>query len=455
MSDDLSTLEEIRKTFLKRFEEISTGYHALGEEVQRAYFASDAQQARPASAMTFRNFLQGKTTLRDPTGLLLYFQVLGATPGEMKRIRVALQQEVDRRLAAPSQQQALKAFQDNALATMPYSRAVAEAEAATRFERSTAAPIASVSPLQYLLGPAGKKEAGDDPRSWGLLQHMQALAEYLEQLELRLQDDFASLPPRATRKRRRAAAAGVREAANAYTAYLLARPEVVELLLSSRRYILHGPMPERERQAAIASVQRTTRALYHCFERFAQEVVMDGDRKQLCRTPDGEIALETVAERLIGINHTFYVSVVLGSTGTGAAFLATQKARREFAGESLRGEPTWSFSHERLVRSHEEALARANAMLEANARVRYGELRQVFDDQAAEARALYFAVWERDYAPRIVREAGTLLAAELHARTLLSDSAVVAFYKRLLTSREGKELQRAAYEEPMYEAPVA
>jgi len=77
--EDFTTLDGIREAFLARFQAAGTGYHTLGEQVLRKYFAAESQYPRPASAMTFRNFLQERTTLRDPTGLLLYFETLGAT----------------------------------------------------------------------------------------------------------------------------------------------------------------------------------------------------------------------------------------------------------------------------------------------------------------------------------------------------------------------------------------
>src|SRR5690349_8680936 len=95
-AEDLSTLDGIREAFLARFAAADIGYHTLGEQVLRMYFAAASQHAKPASAMTFRNFLQDRTTLRDPTGLLLYFEALGASEDELRRIRATLLQEVDR-----------------------------------------------------------------------------------------------------------------------------------------------------------------------------------------------------------------------------------------------------------------------------------------------------------------------------------------------------------------------
>lgn len=442
--DDLSTLDAIRATFLARFQARGTGFHTLGEQVLRTHANSQAPLARPASAMTFRNFLQGRTTLRDPTGLLLYFEALGATSDEMRKIRGVLLQEVDRRLAAPGHDAALRAFRDTELNDMPYSRALAECEAATRFEQSIAAPIAAVSPTQYLIGnPTAAAE--DGTRSWGMLQHVRAFKDFLEALELRLQDEFAAVSASDTKKRQWLAAAGVREIGTAYASYMLQYPDLPELLMSQRRYLLHGPMPERERLLAVEAVQRMVTSMYHPFERFAQEVVLGGDKKQLCRTPDGEIALEIVGNRLFGIGLMFYVITALGSTGTGAFFVASQRARREFAGEPLRGPGVWSEHHEALLQGHEAALHAATDMLEHNPRVPYGDLKAVFDKEQLDARAHLLAVWERDYAPSFAREAGVLMATELHHRGLLSDSALASFFKFFLTSSEGKRLQEARY----------
>lgn len=441
---DLSSLEAIRQAFLARFQASNVGYHALGEQVLRTHAASSELLARPASAMTFRNFLQGRTTLRDPTGLLLYFEALGASADEMRRIRAVLLQEVDRRLAAPGADAALRAFRDTELAAMPYSRAVAECEAATRFEQSIGAPIAAVSPTQYLLGTPGSADAAE-PRSWGMLQHVRAFSEFLQGLELRLQDDFAAVSPGDTKKRQWLAAAGVREVGTAYATYMLDFPELPELLMSQRRYLLNGPIPERERQEAMDAVQRMVQNMYHPFERFAQEVVLGGDKKKLCKTPDGQIALEVVGNRLFGIGLMFYVVAALGSSGTGAFFVASQRARREFAGEPLEGPAVWSEHHEALIRNHEAALHTANRMLEDNPRVRYGELRAVFDTEQAALRTHLLGVWEADYAPHFAREAGVLTATELHHRGLLSDSALATFFKAYLSSSEGKRLQEARY----------
>lgn len=449
--EDLTTLDGVRAAFLARFQAAGIGYHALGEQVLRRYFAAESQLPRPASAMTFRNFLQERTTLRDPTGLLLYFEALGASDDEMRRIRATLQQEIDRRLAAPAQDVALRAFRDTELEDMPYTRALAECEAATRFEQSVAAPIASLSPTQYLLGTPNGPGGPEDPRNWGMLQHCQALLDFLEAVELRLQDHFAAVPASDGKKRKWHAAAGVREISTAYVRYLIEHPELAERLMSQRRYLLQGPMPERERRLAVAVVQRIVRCLYHPYERFAQAVVLEGERGQLHRTPDGEIALEIVGNRLFGVGLTFFMTTVLGSSGTGAFFVASQVARREFAGEELSGPAVWSEHHEALIREHERALSEANTMLEANSRVRYGELKAIFDRQSSAAKAHHIAVFEQDGAGTFVRDAGTQLASEFHHRGLLSDGSLLSFLKQFLTTAEGQKLHDAKYDVPLFE----
>src|SRR5262249_8271372 len=155
-----------------------------------------------------------------PTGLELYFDALGATAPEMKQIRTTLQRELDRRVAASSQQVALRAFNENELEGMPYSQALAEVEAVTRFEESISAPIAHVAPLHDLPGPDAAPEANADPRRWGLLHHLEALYAYLQDLELRMQDDLAAIPRRSTTARQIQAAADVREMMSAYAHWL-------------------------------------------------------------------------------------------------------------------------------------------------------------------------------------------------------------------------------------------
>lgn len=453
-NEDLTTLEGIRETFLARFQAAAIGYHSLGEQVLSKYFDAADQHARPASAMTFRNFLQGRTTLRDPTALLLYFEALGATEEQLRRIRSTFQQDVDRRLATPAQDNALRAFRDTELEMMPYSRALAECEAATRFEQSVSSPIASLTPTQYLLGTPNGPGGMSDPRNWGMLQYCESLNDFLEAVELKLQDDFAAAAASDTKKRKWLAAAGVREIGTAYVSYLLEHPGFAERLMSHRRYLLQGPMPERERLVVLANIQRMVRCMYHPYERFAQVIVLEGERGEAHRTPDGEIALEIVGNRLFGSGLTFLMTTVLGGSGTGAFFVASQLARREFSGEPLQGPPVWSDHHEQLIRSHQRTLAEANAMLEANARVRYGELKALFDRQDENTKQYHYAIWEQDYACSIVREAGTQLASEMHHRGLLSDASLIGFLKRFLTTPEGRRLQQAQYPSRKFEPPT-
>lgn len=452
LAEDLTTLDGIRGAFLARFQGASIGYHTLGEQVLRKYFAAEHQYARPVSAMTFRNFLQDRTTLRDPTGLMLYFEALGANDDELRRIRVTLQREIDRKLAAPGQDSALRAFRDSELEEMPYSRALAECEAATRFEQSVDAPIASVSPTQYLLGTPNGPGGAEDPRNWGVLRHLQALLAFLETLELKLQDEFAATPASDTKKRKWLAAAGVREVAIAYSSYLLEHPALAEQLLSNRRYLLQGPMPERERGLAVALMHRTVRCTHHCYERFAQSVVFEGVKGEPHRTPDAEIALEVVGNRLFGQGLAFLVTTVVGAAGTGAFFLASQTSRREFSAEPLSGPPVWSEHHEALVRGHEATLAQVNNMVDANARVRYGDIKALFDLQSERAKQHHQAILVQDYADNFVRDCGVWLATEFHHRGIMNDSALARFLKDFLTTAEGKRLQQAAYASRQFDA---
>ena len=151
---------------------------------------------------------------------------------------------------------------------------------------------------------------------------------------------------------------------------------------------------------------------------------------------------------------TFFMTTVLGSSGTGAFFVASQGARREFAHEKLPGPKVWSEGHEELIKSHERTLAEANAALEANTRMRYGEVKSIFDRQDEKAKALHYAIFEQDYAASTVRDAGMLIATEFHLRGLLSDSALMTFLKRFLTTSEGEALTNAKYAERQYPLPV-
>jgi hypothetical protein len=221
--------------------------------------------------------------------------------------------------------------------------------------------------------------------------------------------------------------------------------------MSHRRYLLQGPMPDRERRLAIAMMQRMVRCLYHPYERFAHVVVLDGVKGEPHRTPDAEIAIEVVGNRLFGVGLTFLITTVLGSSGTGAFFVASQLARREFSGEPLLGPPVWSDNHEALIKTHDATVAQVNAMVDANARVRYGDLKAVFDKQDAVAKQHHYAIFEQDYASTFVRDAGMWLATELHHRGLLSDSALAKFFKEFLTTADGKRLQQAKYPQRQFE----
>jgi hypothetical protein len=158
-----------------------------------------------------------------------------------------------------------------------------------------------------------------------------------------------------------------------------------------------------------------------------------------------------VGNRLFGVGLTFLITTVLGSSGTGAFFVASQLARREFSGEPLLGPPVWSESHEALIRTLDGTLCQVNAMVEANARVRYGDLKALFDRQDVVAKQHHYAIFEQDYATTFVRDAGMWLATELHHRGLLSDNALAKFFKDFLTSAEGKRLQQAKYTQRQFE----
>ena len=155
---DLGTLDGIRASFEARQRTSGKGFHALGDEVLQVYLNSTGRLPKPVSAMTFRNFLQGKTTLRDPTGLELYFRALGANDTEMRTIAATLQSELDRRLSHSRTQAAQRALDGLSLSSMPYSRALLECEVVTWLEDSVAAPITHLTPRQYLLGPDGSEE---------------------------------------------------------------------------------------------------------------------------------------------------------------------------------------------------------------------------------------------------------------------------------------------------------
>jgi hypothetical protein len=442
----LETLDGIRAHFGDRQRALGKGFHALGEEVFAAYWHAQERLPKPASAMTFRNFLQGKTSLRDPTALELYFRALGANDAEMKTIRATLQRELDRRLASPRQQAALRPLDDLELSTMPYSRALAECEMIPKLEDSFSAPPTHLTPREYLLGVDGQRDAGTDPERWGLVQHLEELHGYLAALDQDLVDELESLPRRATRERRVHTYADLREIGSAYAHWLLYRPRAADLMFSKRRYMLHGFFPEGQREAAIALAKRATRVVFGVLERLTIEVVLQGKaREERLRTPRAERALETVAERVFAIVNAFYLMVVHGSSGTGAMFQAAYQLRREHPG-TLEG---WSQDHEFLVKSYEEVVQEANRRLDEDVRVPYGALKQAYDRQFQEARPRMFAIWESDYAPHLVRQGLMLLVSELQHAGVLSDREFLGLLKDLHTGREAKALA-AKHPTPRY-----
>ena len=147
----------------------------------------------------------------------------------------------------------------------------------------------------------------------------------------------------------------------------------------------------------------------------------------------------------------FYLTTVLGSTGTGGVFIAVQQARREFAGETLKGPAVWSDAHEALLRQNDKALSDARALTDENSRVRYGQLKALFETSNDTFIQRCYAIWHQDVGNSLVRHSGTLLATEMHARGLLSDGHLIRFYKFFLTSARGRELHAAQHEAPMFE----
>lgn len=443
----LGTLEAIRSQFEERQRALGKGFHALGEEVFAAYWQAQERLPKPASAMTFRNFLQGKTVLRDPTALELYFRALGATDHEMKLIRSTLQQELDRKLASPRQQAALRALDDFDLAAMPYSRALVECEVITKLEDSIDAPITHLTPREYLLGPDGQRDAGSDPERWGLVQHLEEFTQFIAKLDQTLADELEALPRRNVQRRRVQAYADLREVASAYAHWLLYRPRVADLLFSKRRYMLHGFFPEGQREAAIALAKRATRTMFGVLERLAIEAVLQGKhREELLRTPQAERAMEAVAERLFGIVNSFYLMVVHGSSGTGAMFQATYQLRRE-----NRGVPGgFTEVHEQLITSYDDAVRKANRALDEDVRVPYGKLKETYDRQFEDNRTAMLEIWKLDYAPHLVRQTVALLLSELHEAGVLSDKEFLSLSKELQTGAEAKKALLAKHAENRY-----
>lgn len=445
----LATLDGIRERFEALQRTSGKGFHALGEEVLSAYFQAKEQLPKPVSAMTFRNFLQGKTTLRDPTGLELYFRALGASEADMRTIRATLQHELDRRLASPRTQATLKAFDDLDLANLPYSRVLAECEVVTRLEGSVSAPVTHLTPREYLFGPDGVPDAGPDPERWGLLQHLDDLTRYMAKLDHALAEGLEAIPRSARLKRRVQAAADLREAASAYANWLLYRPRGGDLLFSRRRFLLHGYFPEAERQLAIARAKRISRLLFGFLERFCYESLAHDKREELLlRTPRAENALEVVAERVMAIANAFYSTVVQGSFGTGAMFRASYQLRYE------NGDQPGSFGapHQQLIRGYDAAILEGNRMLEQDVRMPYEALRHVYDEQFRAARPAMFEIWQRDYAGGLVRQCLQLLLSELHHQQVLDDKRFLALTKELCLGRDAQLLFAACHTQRFYEA---
>jgi hypothetical protein len=145
-----------------------------------------------------------------------------------------------------------------------------------------------------------------------------------------------------------------------------AAPARGDLFFSRRRFMLHGFFPETERKLAIARAKRVGRIVMGFTERLAQESLIQSKRDQaLLRTPRAENALEIAAERVLGIINAFYINVVQGSQGTGAAFQAGYQLRHENPDE-----PGGMTSvHRQLLDSYEAAVRSANHKLEQDVRV--------------------------------------------------------------------------------------
>ncbi|MFT3924633.1 MAG: hypothetical protein QM778_18985 [Myxococcales bacterium] len=443
----LGSLEAIRTQFEERQRTLGKGFHALGEEVFAAYWQAQERLPKPASAMTFRNFLQGKTVLRDPTALELYFRALGATDHEMRVIRATLQQELDRKLATPRQQAALRALDDFDLAAMPYSRALVECEVITKLEDSVDAPITHLTPREYLLGPDGQRDAGPDPERWGLVQHLEEFTLYIAKLDQTLADELEALPRRNVQQRRLQAYADLREVASAYAHWLLYRPRAADLLFSKRRYMLHGFFPEGQREAAIALAKRATRTMFGVVERLAIEAVLQGKhRVELLRTPQAERALEGVSERLFAMVNSFFLMVVHGSSGTGAMFQASYQLRREHKGLSN----GLSEIHEQLITSYDEAVRKANRALDEDVRIPYAKLKEIYDRQFDEIRPAMVEIWKREYAPHLVRQTLSLMLSELHEAGALNDKEFLSLTKELMTGADAKKALLAKHPDNRY-----
>lgn len=439
---DLNTLDGIRASFEARQRTYGKGFHALGDEVLQVYLNGTGRLPKPVSAMTFRNFLQGKTTLRDPTGLELYFRALGANDGEMRTIAATLQSELDRRLSQSRTQAAQRALDGLSLSTMPYSRALLECEVVTWLEDSVAAPITHLTPRQYLLGPDGTEEPSADPERWGLLHHLDELTRIMARIDQTASEGLEAIPESARARRIAHAAADVRWSATAYAEWLVLRPRAGDLFFSRRRFMLHGFFPETERKLAIARTKRMGRIVMGFTERLAQESLTSSKKDQdLLRTPRAENALEIAAERVLSIINAFYMTVVQGSQGTSAAFHAAYQLRHENPNEpgGLTG------VHRQLIDGYEAAVRSANHKLEQDVRVPYGELHQIYSDHFERSRPLFMEIWERDYAAGLARESLQLLLATLHRFEVLDDKRFLALTKELFVGRDAQEALSSAH----------
>jgi hypothetical protein len=440
---DLTSLDGIRQTFEERQRKSGKGFHALGDEVLSAYWQAAERTPKPVSAMTFRNFLQGKTTLRDPTGLELYFRVLGAGDDEMRVIVGTLQRALDRRLAQPRTQAAQRAFDGLSLAGMPYSRALVECEVVTRLEDSVAAPLTHLTPREYLLGPDGVEDESNDPERWGLLQHLDEVIRIMARLDQRLTEGLEAIPEGDRVRRRAQAAADLREAAGVYAHWLTTRPRAGDILFSRRRFMLHGFFPETERRLAIARAKRISRIVFGFTDRLARECfVADAREKALLQSPRAETALEMAAERILAIVNSFYLTIVQGSLGTAAAFHATYQLRSENRGEPLGTGPT----HELLTRSYDDTVRVANQRLEEDVRVPYGELAQIYTDHFQSAQSVMLELWESDYAPHVTRQSLSLLLGALHTQGVIDDKRFLALSKDLFTGKDAQRILGARHD---------
>jgi hypothetical protein len=279
------------------------------------------------------------------------------------------------------------------------------------------------------------------------VQHLDELNSYIARLDQTLEDALEELPRKAQEKRSMHSAADLREVTSAYAHWLLYRPRAADLFFSRRRFMLHGMFPEEHRELAIALAKRTGRVFHRCVERLAIEAVLEGKAKEdALRTPQAENALEHITENVMENVHGFYLTVVQGSLGTGAAFRAAFQYRRD--NRDLR--PDFAAQHETLITSYDQAVAQANRALEDDVRIPYGKLKAVYDAQFAAARPAMFGVWETSYAPLVVQKTLSMLVTELHRVGVLSDKAFLGAMKELFTSARGKDVLLSRHAERRY-----